>query len=50
VRKYLGQEFARLLADKNFLMSLEGHLTFGPGVRDRLDLCLGIMRRVAQPD
>jgi len=50
VRKYLGREFDRLSTDNNFLISLEGHLTFGPGVRDRLDRCLGIMRRVAKPD
>ncbi|MEK7383389.1 MAG: hypothetical protein AAB262_08895 [Elusimicrobiota bacterium] len=50
VRKYLGHEFKKLLADKMFLAGLEGHLSFGPGVRDRLDRCLDIMRRIAAPD
>ncbi|OGS36694.1 MAG: hypothetical protein A2506_01405 [Elusimicrobia bacterium RIFOXYD12_FULL_66_9] len=47
VRRYLSQELTRLLADKTFLLSLEGHLSFGPGVRERLDRCLAIMRRIA---
>lgn len=47
VREYLGREFKKLLADQMFLGSLEGHLGFGPGVRDRFDRCLDIMRRIA---
>lgn len=46
VRGYLRQEFARLLADKEFLLSLEGHLGFGPGIRERLDRCLEILRNI----
>lgn len=49
VLKYLRKEFDKLLADKLFLAGLEGHLTFGPGVRDRLDRCLGLLRRIAPP-
>lgn len=47
VRGCLRQEFARLLADKTFLLSLEGHLGSGPGVRERLDRCLEILRNIA---
>jgi predicted nucleotidyltransferase len=50
IQKYLRQEFAKLLVDNLFLAGLEGHLTFGPGVRDRLDRCLDILRRIALPD
>lgn len=46
-RKYLGREFKKLLADKTFLTSLEGHLNSGSTVRERLDRLLGIMRRLA---
>jgi hypothetical protein len=47
VRNYLRKEFEDLLADKLFLAGLEGHLTFGPGVRNRLDRCLDILRGIA---
>lgn len=47
VRKYLGREFAKFLADKTFLASLEGHLSFGAAVRERLDRILDIMHRLA---
>lgn len=48
VRKYLGQEFKKLLSDKIFLTSLEGHLSSGAVARERLDRILGIMRRLAE--
>ncbi|HXT01335.1 MAG TPA: hypothetical protein VN915_11715 [Elusimicrobiota bacterium] len=47
VRKYLSGEFRKLLADGLFLAGLEGHLSFGPDVRDRLDRWLDIARRIA---
>lgn len=47
IRGYLRQEFAHLLADKTFLLSLEGHLGSGPGVRERRDRCLEILRNIA---
>lgn len=46
-RKHLRQEFKRLLADKTFLGSLEGHLNFGRDARERLDRLHAILSRLA---
>jgi hypothetical protein len=53
VRGYLGEEFARILADQRFIASLEGHLSAGSTLAEgqrRLDRCLEIMRRIVGPD
>jgi len=47
VRHFLGQEFARLLADEMFLLGLEGQLSPTREGKERLDRCAGIMRRIA---
>lgn len=47
VRQYLGQEFARLLADKLFFLGLDGQLKLSAQGQERVDRCLAIMRRVA---
>lgn len=47
VRRYLAEEFSRMLADDLFLLSLEGHLRPGTEGAERIDRCLDIMRRVA---
>jgi predicted nucleotidyltransferase len=47
VRKHLRREFKRLLADKAFLGSLEGHLNFGRDARERLDRLRSILGRLA---
>lgn len=46
-RKHLRQEFKRLLADKAFLGSLEGHLNFGRDARERLERLHAILSRIA---
>lgn len=47
VRKHLGREFKRLLGDKTFVGSIEGHLNFGPDARERLDRLLATLGRLA---
>ena len=47
VRQYLGQEFARLLANRMFLTGLEGQLRPSREGQERLDRCLEILRRIA---
>jgi predicted nucleotidyltransferase len=52
VRQYLGKEFARMLADERFLLSVEGHLSAGSSIAQggrRLNKCLALMRRIAGP-
>jgi len=52
VRQYLGKEFALMLADKRFLLGLEGHLSAGSSIvqgERRLNKCLALMRRIAEP-
>ena len=52
VRHYVGKELARLLADEQFLLSLEGHLGAGAPVAEggrRVRRFLALVRRVAGP-
>ncbi|MBI5239589.1 MAG: nucleotidyl transferase AbiEii/AbiGii toxin family protein [Elusimicrobia bacterium] len=52
VRRYLKEESARMLADKRFLLSLEGHLSAGRPVAEgerRREKFLALMRRIAGP-
>jgi predicted nucleotidyltransferase len=50
VRRYLGAEFARMLADQRFVRGLEGHLSAGSSIAEgerRLGKCLALIRRIA---
>jgi len=52
VRQYLSNELARMLADKRFLLGLEGHLSAGSSIvqgERRLNRCLALIRRIAGP-
>lgn len=49
VRRYLGQEFGRMLADERFLPSLDGHLSPSAGREERVKRCVELMRRIAGP-
>lgn len=48
VRIYLAGEFSRMLMDRLFLLSLDGHLRPGIEGTERIDRCLEIMRRVVE--